>query len=118
MAEGNKKFNLSILLPSAYPEKRERFINNLKETSNFNELELVVCLDGERETWKDGNITYCYSPPSKYRSTFFDKAYKESTGRFCLMANVDIVFKTKGWDKLITYYDYPDDLVLLYFKDN
>jgi hypothetical protein len=34
------------------------------------------------------------------------------------MANDDIIFKTPGWDKLIPYYDYPDDLVLFYFKDN
>lgn len=34
------------------------------------------------------------------------------------MANDDILFKTQGWDKLIPYNDYPDELAIFYFKDN
>lgn len=112
-------YKLSVLLPSAHEEKRNRFLQNLKETvSDINSIEIVICLDGYEETKRIGNTVLTYSPPSKYRSTFFEKCYRESTGRFVLMANDDILFKTKNWDKMIPFDSYPDDLVLFYFKDN
>lgn len=112
-------YNLSILLPSAHEYKRERFIQNLKDTvSDFDSIELVICLDGDKPNYREKNIVTTYSPPSKYRGTFFNAAWKASTGRFMLMANDDILFKTKDWDKLIPFEKYPDDLVLFYFKDN
>jgi len=112
-------YKLSVLLPSAHEDKRERFIKNLKETvSDYSSIELVVCLDGlNKEITMHDNLVICYSEPTKYRSTFFRRAYKASTGQFVLMANDDILFKTKNWDKMIPYDSYPDDLVLFYFKD-
>lgn len=85
---------------------------------NFNETEIVICLDGEGKTEREGNIVYCFSPPSKYRSTFHEKPMLEATGRFMMMANDDIEFVTKDWDRLIPYEDYPDDYVLFHFRDN
>lgn len=112
-------YNLSILLPSAHEYKRERFIQNLKDTvSDFDSIELVICLDGDKPNYREKNIVTTYSPPSKYRGTFFNAAWKASTGRFMLMANDDILFKTKNWDTLIPFDAYPDELVLFYFRDN
>ncbi len=114
-------YKLSILLPSAHENKRERFLKNLRETvSDFNSIEVVICLDGLNQEVKriKDNVVLAFSPPSKYRSTFFRRCYKESTGQFVLMANDDILFKTKNWDKMIPYDSYPDELALFYFKDN
>lgn len=112
-------YQLSILIPSAYPDKLEKVIKNLRETiSDWSQVEIVVCRDGNRPTHRDGNIVNCYSPPSKFRSTFHEKPWLESSGRFLLMMNDDVEFITKGWDRLIPYNEYPDDLVLFHFKDN
>lgn len=112
-------YQLSILLPTKYPEKRARFLQNLKETAgNFDALEIVMCLDGDAPTHRDGNIVTCYSPPSKYRSTFHEKPWLESTGRWLMMANDDMLFKTKNWDLMIPYHKFMDDLGMFYFRDN
>jgi hypothetical protein len=122
----NKEYQLSILLPSAPPNafKRKRFIQNLLDTvSDFHSIELVICLDADDsyddgETIRNNNVVYTFRNPSKYRSRFFDGAWKASTGKFLLMANDDILFKTKNWDKLIPYDKFPDELVMFYFRDN
>jgi len=117
-------YQLSILLPSGpnNAEKLARILTNFKETiSDISKIEFVVCLDNttnEVNIERNGNIVYVFAPPSQHRSTFFLQAWKASTGRFVLMANDDIIFKTKNWDTLIPYDKYPDDLVLFYFKDN
>lgn len=117
-------YQLSILLPSAHESKRSKFIASLYETvSDWSQIELVICLDADDDnedgkTMRHGNYVYTFAAPSKYRGRFFDAAWKASTGRFLLMANDDILFKTKGWDKLIPYDKYPDDLVVFGFRDN
>lgn len=117
-------YQLSVLLPSKYADKRERFFANAFSTaSNPNRIEWVVCLDADHEhpvgaTYRNKNIITTYAEPSPYRSHFFDAAWKASTGKFLMMGNDDIIFKTKGWDKLIPYESYPDELVLFYFRDN
>lgn len=125
-------YQLSILLPSAHAEKRERFIKNLFETiSDYSQIELVICLDEDNEhpagTVVKGKAVglkgetidsvVTYAKASRARGTFFNAAWKASSGRFLLMANDDILFRTKGWDKMIPYDDYPDDLVVFGFKD-
>ncbi len=118
---------LSILLPSGpnNSEKLARTLANLRETiSDMSQIEVVVCLDAEPsfpDGWIDrigDNLIRVYAAPSKYRGRFFDAAWKASTGRFLLMMNDDALFKTKGWDKMIPYDKYPDDLVVFGFKDN
>lgn len=86
--------------------------------ANFDETEIVICVDGDRPTERRRNFVYCYSPPSKYRSTFHEKPALEATGRFLMMANDDIEFVTKDWDAKIPYNQFPDDYVLFHFKDN
>ncbi len=119
-----KEFQLSILLPSAYPSKLNRFMQNLQETvSDWNNIEIVICLDADDKnpagnTIRHQNIVYTYAEPSQYRGRFFDAAWKASTGKFLLMANDDIMFKTKGWDRLIPYNKYPDEMVVFGLKDN
>lgn len=112
-------YQLSVLLPTKYPEKRERFIQNLKKTvSNFDSIELVMCLDGDAPTHRDKNIVTCYSPPSKFRSTFHEKPWLESTGRWMMMANDDMEFNTLNWDQMIPYDKFPDDLGMFHFRDS
>ncbi len=121
-----KSYQLSILLPSAphNEEKRQRFIRNLSDTVlDWNEIEVVICLDADSDhphgtIARQQNFVTVYENPSPYRGRFFNAAWKASTGRFLLMANDDILFKTKGWDKLIPYNKYPDDIVVFGFKDN
>lgn len=118
---------LSILLPSGpnNQAKLARTLKNLRETiSDISQVEVVICLDANG-SFPDGwierigdSIIQVYEKPSKYRGRFFNAAWKASTGRFLLMANDDMLFKTKGWDKLIPYDKYPDDLVCFGFRDN
>ncbi len=115
----NKEYQLSILIPSAHPDKLNRLIDNLRFTmSRFDETEIVICQDGDESTEKFDNFVWCYSPPSKFRSTFHEKPMLEASGRFMMMANDDIEFKTKNWDLMIPYHLYPDDFVLFHFKDD
>lgn len=112
-------YQLSILIPSKYPDKLARLIANLKETmADFHNTEIVICRDGTERTEYEYNYVYCYSPASKFRSTFHEKPALESSGRFLMMANDDIEFKTHGWDAMIPYGKFPDDIALFYFKDS
>lgn len=112
-------YQLSILIPSKYPEKLARLLANLRDTmARFDETEIVICEDGTEPTTRNKNYVRCYSAPSKYRSTFHEKPALESTGRFLMMANDDIEFKTPNWDLMIPYDKFGDDYVLFHFKDN
>ena len=114
-------YPLSILIPSKYPDKLAKLIANLRETIvNFDNTEIVICRDaspGAEVTWQDRNFVHCYSPPTKFRSTFHEKPALESSGRFLMMANDDIEFKTKHWDFMIPYDRFGDDYALFYFRD-
>lgn len=112
-------YQLSILIPSKYPDKLAKLVANLRNTmARFNETEIVICQDGDDATHYGQNFVWCYSPPSKYRSTFHEKPALEASGRFLMMANDDIEFKTQNWDLMIPYDRFDDDLTLFYFKDN
>lgn len=119
-------YQLSILLPSApgNEAKLHKVWESIKRTStSLSDIEIVICLDADDkhkhgDTERFNNLVYTYCNPSKFRSHFFNQAMKASTGRFMMMGNDDIIFKTPGWDKMIPYDKYPDDLVLFYFRDN
>lgn len=111
-------YQLSILIPSKYPDKLEKLIANLHDTmANFEETEIVICRDGTGPTLRNSHFVYCYAPPSRYRSTFHEKPALEASGKFLMMANDDIEFKTHNWDLMIPYNMFPDDFVLFHFKD-
>jgi hypothetical protein len=112
-------YQLSILIPSKYPEKLARLLKNLRDTmARFEETEIVICEDGMGPTTRNKNYVRCYSPPSSYRSTFHEKPALIASGKFLMMANDDIEFKTPNWDLMIPYDKFPDELVLFHFKDS
>lgn len=126
MTTSKREYKLSILLPSAAKnvEKLQQCLMNLNRTiKNWNDVEVVMCLDADKENkaghiFRSQNMVTVYENPSKYRGRFFNAAWKASTGRWLLMANDDILFKTKEWDTMIPYDQYPDDLVTFGFRDN
>ena len=110
---------LSILVPSKYPEKLQKLLQSIRATvANYRDIEIVICRDGDRAPHSEGNIVYCYSPASKYRSTFHEMPAKVASGDFLMMANDDMEFVTPNWDIMIPYDQYPDSFVLFHFKDN
>lgn len=109
---------ISVLLPSAYPDKLERFLKNLREKSyDFEALEIIVVLDGNAVGHKKDNITYVYHPLMSpiYRSKLFETAYRASTGDWIWLANDDLEILTDNWDKDL---DLSDPWKLLHFADN
>ncbi len=110
---------MSVLIPCApanYPHKLEKFIQNLAETAtNFQDIEICVCIDGPEMKWEHNNVKYVQYPPTEYKSRFFEAAYRISTAPWILLANDDMTFLTKGWD---TRFDFTDPWRLYHFNDS
>lgn len=107
---------ISVLLPSAFPEKRAQFLASLKAKShNYEALEIIIVIDGNNEDWWDGNTLYTYHEPTNFRTKFFEHAYRKSTGDWLWLANDDLEILTQDWNKDL---DLEDPWRLYHFKDN
>jgi len=117
--------NFSIILPTRdHPTLAKRLFESIvKTTSEPDSLEIVLYTD------KDDTESCMLSHPSLSISKLSGegetignitrKCYEKSAGRFIMLANDDMIFQTKDWDKKVleAFSRFKDEVALVYGND-
>ncbi|OGW51265.1 MAG: hypothetical protein A2Z50_05845, partial [Nitrospirae bacterium RBG_19FT_COMBO_42_15] len=58
-------------------------------------------------------------PPDNSMGMMFKECYKESSGRYIMLMNDDVVFSSVGWDKAVVnaFSKFSDDIAFVYGND-
>lgn len=113
---------ISVLLPTRKrPHFLERMINSLMEMSD-RRPEVVVYIDDDDNESEPKALELglkVIRGPRITMSDYWNKCYEESTGDILMQAADDIVFKTKGWDKMVedAFANCPDKIMLVHGDD-
>ncbi len=102
---------------------RQLFDSIVKTTADLKQLEIVLYTDtDDRESalLNDPRLSFtrlCGKNETMGRIT--QRCFDASCGRYIILGNDDMIFRTKGWDKILLaeFSRSPDDIALLYGND-
>ena len=101
-----KKF--SILLPTRMrPSLVYRLFESIvKTTHDIQSVEIVLYMDADDTASHNIDmpalkIIKVIRPPDNSMGMMFKECYKESSGRYIMLMNDDVVFSSVGWDKAV-----------------
>lgn len=113
---------ISILLPS---RKRPNFLKRMVDSAREMSLtppEIVVYIDDDDKDTLPmaeelGLVTVI--GPRITMTDYWNKCYEKATNDIVMQAGDDIMFRTKGWDKMVEdeFEKWPDKLVLIHGDD-
>lgn len=115
---------ISILCPTrGRPESVERLLKSIRETTS--EMPEVVLYidddDGDSRDWVQFETASLKRiiGPRKTLSDCWNECAKHATGDILMMGADDLVFRTKGWDKMVinTFESHPDKFIFLHGDD-
>jgi tetratricopeptide (TPR) repeat protein len=123
-AEGHST-DFSLLLPTrGRPASVQRFLQSVAQTASSPEkVEVIIYAD------EDDPETQRISFPGLkliklvgHRETMGNlnrACYEASSGRYVMLVNDDLVFRTHGWDTKIRqgFYRFPDEIAIVYAND-
>jgi len=116
---------LSIICPSNRPRELDRFLISLLENTKYkNELEVIVLVDDNKNYVSKAKspIRVIHRIPDEKLSmgTLNYECYKESTGKWIMFANDDLLCNTENWDEILykEMAKYPDEVALFWPRDN
>lgn len=115
---------ISLLCPTRKrPDNIVRLWQSALETATHpNDIELVLYIDSDDESYDKlelpGRVTRVRGERIVL-SECWNQAYRYSKGDILFHCGDDIVFRTKGWDEVVTstFDEYPDRIVFLYGDD-
>jgi len=115
---------ISFLLPTrGRPELVKRFINSAKILADYPELfEIILYIDEDDSSppiqSNCKNLKIIYGPRTSMGKCN-SRCLAEAIGEIIVLANDDVVLKTKGWDTEIRkiHEKYPDGIYLAYPND-
>ena len=122
----NNGINISLLLPTrGRPALLQRLFNSVVDTTaNIRELELVLYIDEDDLPTREVSHPFLQlkkliKPPGQRMGSMNQFCYEESRGRYVLLMNDDVVFRTKAWDARVseTFAQFVDDIALVYGND-
>lgn len=115
----------SLILPTRdRPKLAYRLLKSIAETtSNIDKIEVILYLD--EDDADSQQINYPGVPllkivgNDKNMGAIINKCYDESQGKFMMLLNDDMVFRTKNWDETILkeFVLFPDGIALIYGND-
>jgi glycosyl transferase family 2 len=117
---------ISLLLPTrARPDLVNRLFDSVVRTTTFGEhLEIVVFLDADDETsadilWPGLKCETLRGPSGQTMGNMLRACYRASSGRYLMLLNDDVVFRTSGWDERViaAFRKFSDDVALVYGSD-
>jgi glycosyltransferase involved in cell wall biosynthesis len=117
--ETDSKMKISICCPTrGRPENIRRLINSIGETTSVLP-EVVVYMDDDDETELPATGLKIIRGPRKTLSDCWNDCAKAATGDILMFAGDDIVFKTKGWDRMVinTFESHPDKFIFVHGDD-
>jgi hypothetical protein len=117
---------ISLLLPTrARPALVNRLFESVARTAlRPDELEVVVFLDRDDEThreivWPDFKLTKVVDRPGQTMGSMTRTCFRASHGRYVMLLNDDVVFRTGGWDARVAaaFEQFGDEVALVYGND-
>jgi glycosyltransferase involved in cell wall biosynthesis len=118
--------DLSLLLPTrARPALMSRLLDSIiRTTERPDRLEIVVFLDTDDQAsraimWPSLRIETVIGQPGQTMGRMTRACYAVSHGRYVMLLNDDVVFRTERWDTrvLTAFEQFDDDLALVYGDD-
>jgi hypothetical protein len=102
-----------------------RLFESLIQTTTLPQnIELAVYLDVDDEAsqgivWPRFDVSKLTGPPGQTMGDMTRACYKSSRGRYVMLLNDDVIFRTEGWDRRIVraFERFPDDVALVYGND-
>lgn len=116
----------SFLLPTrGRPDLVERFFESVIETTeNLAELEIILGVDDDDlPSHQISDDRLCLKkvviPRGLMMGALNNACFEASTGRFLMLANDEIILRTKGWDSVIRsrFLAFGDDIGLIHVND-
>ena len=119
---------ISIIFPTRKrPQNVIRLVDSILSTADdANNLELCLYLDEDdtESVSAVANVAERISTQAlcgnlKIGSQMYNELYRIIDGEIIMFAADDIVFKTKGWDTIVTkkFDEYPDKILFVYGED-
>jgi len=115
----------SLILPTRdRPKLAYRLLKSIRETtSNIDKIEVVLYLD--EDDADSQQIDYPGVPllkivgNDKNMGVIINKCYDKSQGKFIMLINDDMIFRTKNWDdKIINEFaNFSDGIAIIYGND-
>lgn len=115
----------SLILPTRdHPKLAYRLLKSIAETtSNIDKIEVVLCIDEDDVDSQE--IDYPGMPllkiigNDKNMGAITNKCYDKSQGKFIMLLNDDMIFRTMNWDEKILkeFSLFPDGIALIYGND-
>jgi hypothetical protein len=118
-------YSVSVLLPTrGRPDSARRFMKSaLDLASRPDQIEVVLCVDDDDPASHDldqpGLSVTRMIGPRRSMGSYNSECLKASSGKVVLLANDDMVIRTRGWDGVIRDLDarFPDGVYLGYGND-
>lgn len=117
---------ISILLPTRMrPSLVYRLFESIvKTTHDIQSVEIVLYMDADDTASHNIDmpalkIIKVIRPPDNSMGMMFKECYKESSGRYIMLMNDDVVFSSVGWDKAVVnaFSKFSDDIAFVYGND-
>lgn len=117
--------DLSLLLPTRerLPQLRRALESAVATADRPERLEVVLSLDEDDEpshgfTFPELRIVKLIRPRTRL-GRITNACFEASGGRYLMLANDDIVFRTPGWDSAVqeAFREYEDDVALVWGND-
>jgi len=115
----------SLILPTRdRPKLAYRLLKSIAETtSNIDKIEVVLYIDEDdvdsRQINYPGVSLLKIVGNDKNMGAIINKCYAQSQGKFIMLLNDDMIFRTKNWDETILkeFVLFPDGIALIYGND-
>ena len=120
------RISISLLLPTRGRRALvERLFDSIvATTANLKELEVVMYIDeDDLPTHQIAHpllsLVKLIKPPGEKMGRMNQLCYETSCGRYVMLMNDDVVFRTKAWDVLVleNFARFDDDIALVYGND-
>ena len=118
--------DISLLLPTrGRPKLLRRLFDSVADTtSRLARLEVVLYVDDDdlpthEVTHPSLQLMKLIKPPGEKMGRMNQMCYEASRGRFVMLMNDDVVFRTNAWDARVldAFARFPDEAALVYGND-
>ena len=118
--------DISLLVPTRErPKLLQRLFDSLADTtSRLERIEVVLYMDDDdlpthTVAHPSLQLTKLIKPAGEKMGRMNQMCYEASRGRFAMLMNDDVVFRTKAWDTRVldAFARFPDDVALVYGND-
>lgn len=120
--ETDSKMKISICCPTrGRPENVDRLLGSLGRTASI-PPEVILYIDEDDNEYVDelySSSVKIIRGPRQTLSNCWNECAKAATGDILMFAGDDIVFKTKGWDRMVinTFESHPDKYIFVHGDD-